>query len=130
MAVEETSEVDVMMGTGGTPEGVLSACAIASLGGEILARLKPQSAEEKKAIEKAGLDITKILNVSSLVNSEDVHFAATGISGGTFLSGVRYSGLGAITHSLVIRGKTGTVRNIKSRHNWEQLMKFSAVKYH
>ena len=129
MAVEEGSEVDVMMGTGGTPEGVLSACAIASLGGEILARLDPQGSEEKTAIERAGLDLNQVLNVSSLVNSEDVFFAATGISGGTFLSGVRYTGSGATTHSLVIRGKTGTVRNIKSRHNWEKLMQFSAVKY-
>jgi len=129
MAVEEASEVDVMMGTGGTPEGVLSACAIASLGGEILARLDPQSSEEKTAIERAGLDLNQVLSVSSLVNSEDVFFAATGISGGTFLSGVRYTGSGATTHSLVIRGKTGTVRNIKSRHNWEKLMRFSALKY-
>ena len=124
MAVDPNSEVDVMMGTGGTPEGVLAGCAIRALGGEILSQFDPQSKEEKDALEKAGLDMNQILDVKHLIKSEDVFFAATGISGGTFLSGVRYSGAGASTHSLVIRGKTGTVRIIESRHNWEKLLRY------
>ena len=129
MAVDPDSEIDVMMGTGGTPEGVLAACAIRSLGGEMLTRLDPQSADEKKALTESGADLTRVLTVRDLVTSGDVFFAATGISGGTFLPGVRYTGTGAETHSLVLRGKTGTARYIRSRHNWEKLMRFSAVQY-
>ena len=129
MAVDPESEIDVMIGTGGTPEGVLTACAIRAIGGEMLCRLDPQKDYEKAALAEAGTDLSRIYTASHLVSSEDVFFAATGISGGTFLPGVRYSGSGAETHSLVIRGKTGTLRYIHSRHNWEKLMRFSAVKY-
>jgi fructose-1,6-bisphosphatase II len=118
-----------MMGTGGTPEGVLAACAIRALGGEMLCRLDPQSPAEKAALEAAGLDLNEILDVRRLVASEDVFFAATGISGGTFLRGVNFTGSGAVTHSLVLRAKTGTVRYIESHHNWSKLMRFSAVKF-
>jgi fructose-1,6-bisphosphatase II len=129
MAVDHRSEVDVMMGTGGTPEGVLAACAIRALGGEMLTRLDPQLPEEKRALEKSGIDTRRIRSVRDLVRSEDVFFAATGISGGTFLGGVDYTGSGAITRSLVIRGKTGTVRYLESLHQWDRLMRFSSVKY-
>lgn len=129
MAVDPNSEIDVMMGTGGTPEGVLSACAIQALGGEMLCRLDPQKDAEKKALAQSGLSLERILDVNTLVASDDVFFAATGISGGSFLDGVKYTGKGADTHSLVIRGKTGTLRYIKSHHNWDKLMRFSAVKY-
>jgi fructose-1,6-bisphosphatase II len=129
MAVDANSMVDVMMGTGGTPEGVLAACAIRALGGEMLCRLDPQSPAEKAALEAAGLDLSEILDVRRLVASEDVFFAATGISGGTFLRGVNFTGSGAVTHSLVLRAKTGTVRYIESHHNWSKLMRFSAVKF-
>ncbi len=129
MAVDPNSNVDVMMGTGGTPEGVLAACAIKALGGEILTRLDPQLEEEKQALQESGLDLKQILKVDDLVASEDVFFAATGISGGTFLSGVRYAGHGASTFSLVLRGRTGTIRRIESFHQWDKLMRFSAIKY-
>lgn len=129
MAVDPRSEVDVMMGTGGTPEGVLAACAIKGIGGQILARLDPQSYVEKEAIREAGIDLREIHTVDSLVRSDEVFFAATGISGGTFLRGVQYLGNGAVTHSMVIRGKTGTIRYIESYHNWDRLMKISSVKY-
>ena len=129
MAVDPLSEVDIMMGTGGTPEGVLAACAIKALGGQILAQLDPQKEHEKKALLELGYDLKQIFTVDTLIKSEDVFFAATGISGGTFLKGVRYTGDGAVTHSLVIRGKTGTVRRIESFHKWEKLMRISAVKY-
>lgn len=129
MAVDPNSVVDVMMGTGGTPEGVLAACAIRAVGGQMLCRLDPQSLEEKAALASAGLDLNQILDVRALVDSEDVFFAATGISGGTFLRGVNFTGAGAVTHSLVLRAKTGTVRYIESHHNWSKLMRFSAVKF-
>ena len=106
MAVDPRSEVDIMMGTGGTPEGVLAACAIKGMGGQILARLDPQSYVEKEAINEAGVDVREVLTVNDLVRSDDCFFAATGISGGDFLRGVRYSSKYAVTHSLVLRGKT------------------------
>ncbi len=129
MAVDPRSEVDVMMGVGGTPEGVLAACAIKGMGGQILARLEPQSYVEKESILEAGIDLREILSVDSLVKSDEAFFAATGISGGTFLKGVQYSGRGAVTHSMVIRAKTGSLRYIESYHNWDKLMKFSSVAY-
>lgn len=129
MAVDPTSEVDMMMGTGGTPEGVLSACAIRTMGGEMFAKLDPQLDDEKKALTEEGYDLSKVYTVADLVNSDDVFFAATGLSGGTFLPDVRFTGRGATTHSLVMRGKSGTVRRIIAEHSWEHLMKFSAVKY-
>ncbi len=129
MAVDPRSEVDVMVGTGGTPEGVLAACAIKGLGGQILARLDPQSYVEKEAISDAGVDMRDILTVNELIRSDDCFFAATGISGGSFLSGVQYKGQNAITHSMVLRGKTGTLRYIESYHNVAKLNTFSAVRY-
>lgn len=129
MVVDPRAEVDVMLGTGGTPEGVLAACAIKGVGGEMLARLDPQSYVEKEAITEAGIDVRETLTVDSLVKSDDCFFAATGISGGTFLRGVQYTGRGAVTHSMVIRGKTGTLRYIESYHNMDRLSKFSAVRY-
>ncbi len=129
MAVDPGSEVDVMMGTGGTPEGVLTACAIKGMGGGMLARLAPQSDAEKNAMDAAGIELTRILTQDDLVSGDDVYFAATGISGGTFLRGVRYEGRGAVTHSMLIRSKTGTLRYVESHHNWEKLMQISAIKY-
>ncbi|WP_291447115.1 class II fructose-bisphosphatase [Desulfovibrio sp.] len=129
MAVDPRSEVDVMMGTGGTPEGVLAACAIKGMGGQILARLDPQSYVEKEAINETGIDLREVLTVNDLVRSDDCFFAATGISGGDFLRGVRYSARHAVTHSLVLRGKTGTLRYVESYHNMDRLSKFSAVRY-
>lgn len=129
MAVDPRSEVDIMMGTGGTPEGVLAACAIKGMGGQILARLDPQSYVEKEAINEAGIDVREVLTVNDLVRSDDCFFAATGISGGDFLRGVRYSSKYAVTHSLVLRGKTGTLRYVESYHNMDRLSKFSAVRY-
>jgi fructose-1,6-bisphosphatase II len=129
MAVDPHAEVDVMMGTGGSPEGVLAACAIKGLGGQILCRLDPQSYVEKEAIQDAGIDVREVLSVDNLIRSEDAFFAATGISGGSFLRGVRYTGHGAVTHSLLIRAKTGTLRYIESYHNMELLARISAVQY-
>lgn len=90
MAADPRSEVDMMIGTGGTPEGILAACAIKGMGGAMLARLDPQSEKEKLAILEAGLDLEQTCDVNSLVRGDDVFFAATGISGGTFLRGVHF----------------------------------------
>ena len=129
MAAAPRSEVDVMMGTGGTPEGVITACALKGLGGQILGRLDPQSYPEKEAIQNAGWDLREMLSTNDLVKSDDCFFAATGISGGDFLHGVRYCGRHAITHSMVLRGKTGTIRYVESFHDINRLRQLSAVTY-
>jgi len=129
MAIDPDDDVDVMMGTGGTPEGVLSACAIRALGGRLLARLDPQKEEEKHALAEAGIDCRPVLTEETLVASDDTYFAASGISGGTFLGGVRYTGTHAICHSMVMRGKTGTMRRIETRIQLDKLMEISALKY-
>lgn len=129
MAVMPKGEVDVMMGTGGTPEGVLAACAIRAIGGEMQGMLDPQSDEERANLEKAGYKLSEVLTTDDLVSSDDVFFAATGISGGTFLGGVEFTGNGARTTSMVIRGKTGTIRRIESLHSFNKLMNFSVIKY-
>lgn len=129
MAVDPDNVVDIMLGTGGTPEGVLSACAIRALGGRLLARLDPQLDEEKQALAEAGIDCKRIFTEETLVRSDDTYFAATGISGGTFLEGVHFTGTHACTHSLVMRGKTGTMRRIETRIRLDKLMEISAVKY-
>jgi len=129
MAADPRSDVDIMMGTGGTPEGVISACAIRGMGGQILAKLDPQSEKEKESILKAGISLTETLSVERLVTTDEVFFAATGISGGTFLGGVRYQGNGAVTHSMAIRGRTGTIRYMEAYHNWDKLMKISTIAY-
>ena len=129
MAVDPDSEVDLLLGTGGTPEGVLSACAIKALGGEMLCSLDPQKEQERQALLDHGVDLERVLTTKDLIDSDDVYFAATGISAGGFLAGVRYTGKGATTHSLVTRGKTGTIRRIEATHSWKRLMRFSAVDY-
>ncbi len=129
MAVDPKSEIDVMMGTGGTPEGVLAAIAIRIMGGELFAKLDPQKQAEKNALSEAGKDVRRIYESADLVKSTDLFFAATGISGGNFLHGVKYDGQSAYTHSIVMRGKTGTIRYIEAYHSLSTLMEFSSVKY-
>ncbi|SHF38086.1 fructose-1,6-bisphosphatase II [Desulfacinum infernum DSM 9756] len=129
MAVLPDTTVDVMMGTGGTPEGVLAAAAIKVVGGEMLGRLDPQSERERRALLDAGYDLQRVLTVDDLVASEDVFFVATGITGGDFLGGVHFTGTGAVTHSLVMRGKTGTVRKIEAHHSFDRLMQISSIDY-
>ncbi len=107
---------DILMGVGGVPEGVTAACAVRALGGAMLGRLAPQSREEKEAIEAAGLDPRRILTCNELVTSQEIFFAATGITPGTLLAGVEYRGNQAKTHSMVIRGETGTRRIIHTEY--------------
>ncbi|MFW5730986.1 MAG: class II fructose-bisphosphatase [Desulfonatronovibrionaceae bacterium] len=129
MAVTPDGDVDLMMGTGGTPEGVLAATAIRVMGGEIQAMLDPQSEQEQQALQQAGYNLNQVLTLDELVQSDDVFFAATGISGGTFLKGVEFTGAGALTHSMVMRGRTGTFRRIEALHSFDKLMRISAIKY-
>ena len=123
------SGIDALMGIGGTPEGVLSACALRAMGGEIQGKLYARNEKELHRGQEMGYDFTKVLTMSDLVSSEDVFFAATGITDGEFLDGVKYFGAGARTDSLVVRGLTGTVRQIVATHRWDKLNRFSAIKY-
>ena len=121
--------VDVLIGIGGTPEGVLAACALRAMGGEIQGKLYARDENELRRGREAGYDFDKILTMDDLVSSEDVFFAATGITDGELLKGVRYYGDGARTDSIVVRGLTGTVRQITATHRTDKLYKLSAVKY-
>lgn len=116
LAASDQTSVDLLMGVGGVSEGVIAACAIKSLGGAMLARLAPQSEAESKAITGAGMSTERILTCEELVAGEKVFFAATGITSGALLSGVRYRGNKAQTESLVLRGETGTWRKIQAEH--------------
>lgn len=112
--------VDVLMGIGGASQGVLSACAVRSLRGGMLARLSPQTTEESAAVSQAGLDIRRVMTVEELVTSDDIFFAATGVTGTSLLPGISYKGSHAETHSLLIRAKTRTRRFIQAEHLLEE----------
>jgi fructose-1,6-bisphosphatase II len=129
MTAMHDTGVDVLFGVGGTPEGVITACALRAMGGEIQGKLYARDEDELRRGREAGFDFEKILTMDDLVSSEDVFFAATGITDGELLQGVRYYGDGATTDSLVVRGLTGTVRQIKARHQIDKLHQLSAIKY-
>jgi fructose-1,6-bisphosphatase II len=129
MAALPETGIDVVMGIGGTPEGVLTACALRGLGGEIQGRLAPQSTAERNHIEAAGIPLQRKLMMDDLVTGDDHFLAVTGITQGNFLKGVRYTADGAVTHSLVARSRSGTWRLIESHHRLETLMKISAIPY-
>jgi fructose-1,6-bisphosphatase II len=120
---------DILFGVGGTPEGVIAACAIQCMGGAILGRLIARNDEERAAALEQGYDLDRVLTTDDLVSGDEVFFAATGISNGDLLKGVRYWGDGASTESLVMRSKTGTIRKIQATHRWQKLMRYSAVKF-
>jgi fructose-1,6-bisphosphatase II len=115
--------VDLLMGIGGTPEGVISAAAIKCLGGSLQGRLWPRSDEERQQLVEAGYDVEKVLTTDDLVAGEDVFVAATGVTSGALLRGVRYIPDGAITDSIVMRSRSGTVRRIEAQHAFAKLEK-------
>lgn len=109
--------IDLLMGIGGTPEGVITAAAMICLGGEIQGKLHPKDADEKARAQAAGHDLNKVLTTRDLVNSDDVFLSATGITDGELLRGIRYMSYGSISESLVMRGKSQTVRLIQTEHH-------------
>ena len=125
----QDSGIDVLMGIGGTPEGVLAACALKCMGGSIQGKLYARNPEELKLGKDLGYDFNKVLFLDDLISSDDIFFAATGITNGDLLRGVDYGAHGAKTHSLVMRGLTGTVREIIATHRLDKLSKISRVKY-
>jgi fructose-1,6-bisphosphatase II len=122
LAVTERSPVDLLWGIGGTPEGVISATAVKCLGGQLLGRLWPRDEQERRATLDAGYDVEQVLTCEDLVKGENVFFSATGVTDGDVLQGVRFpSAGGATTESLVMRGRSSTVRRISARHDREKL---------
>ena len=121
--------VDVLLGTGGTPEGVTAAAALKCMGGEIQGLLAPRDEAERQMAIDLGYDLSAVLTTDDLVKGDNCFFAATGITDGELLRGVRYEHRGARTQSLVMRSKSGTVRLIDARHRIDKLSKFAAVDY-
>ncbi len=130
LSVSDNSPVDLLWGIGGTPEGVISAAAIKSIGGQLLGRLWPRNDEERSAAEAAGYDLSRALTSDDLVAGDDVFFSATGVTDGDVLQGVRYQGdRGATTESLVMRSRSGTVRHVSARHDRAKLRALTGVRY-
>ncbi len=123
------SGVDLLLGTGGTPEGVLAAAALKSMSGEMLGRLWPRHDDERRAAEEAGYDLDAVLSTDDLVKGDNCFFAATGITDGELLQGVHYHDFGATTQSLVMRSRSGTVRFVSARHPLDKLREFSQIEF-
>ncbi len=129
MAAREGTGVDLLVGIGGTPEGIIAACAIKCLGGVIQGKLAPRDDAERDRAIDAGHDLSRVLTTDELVASEDAFFAATGITDGELLAGVRYRAGGATTQSLVMRARSGTTRTITSEHQLWKLRAYSSVNF-
>jgi fructose-1,6-bisphosphatase II len=129
MAALPNTGVDLLLGIGGTPEGIISACALKCVGGSLQGRLWPRNDEERRKALDAGHDLARVLTIDDLVRSTNVFFAATGITDGELLRGVRYRGGGATTHSLVMRSKSGTLRFVESHHQLSKLRAYSTINF-
>ncbi|TAK68645.1 MAG: class II fructose-bisphosphatase [Actinomycetota bacterium] len=129
MAARDGTGVDLLIGIGGTPEGVIAAAAITCLGGTIQAKLWPRDDDERRKALDAGHDLDQVLLTDDLVTGDNIFFCATGITDGELVRGVRYSGTQARTHSIVMRSKSGTIREIKSEHRLDKLGLYSAVDF-
>jgi fructose-1,6-bisphosphatase II len=128
-AARPETSIDLLMGIGGTPEGVISAAALKAVGGAIQAKLWPRDADERQKLLDAGYDLDRVLRTNDLVSGEDVFVAATGVTTGALLRGVRYVRDGAITDSIVMRSRSGTVRRIEARHNLSKLTHFTGREF-
>ncbi len=129
MAAREGTGIDLLLGVGGTPEGIIAACAIKCMGGVIQGRLAPKDDEERQRAIDAGHDLDRVLSTNDLVRGENCFFVATGITDGELLQGVRYRAGGVTTHSLVMRSKSGTIRLIESHHQLAKLRAYSSIDF-
>jgi fructose-1,6-bisphosphatase II len=129
LALREGTGVDLLLGVGGTPEGIISACAVKCLGGTIQGKLWPKDDEERQRAVDAGHDLDRVLTTDDLVSGENVFFVATGITDGELLRGVRYRAETATTDSIVMRSKSGTVRRIDSVHRLSKLRAYSSIDF-
>ncbi|MGH2543661.1 MAG: class II fructose-bisphosphatase [Ardenticatenaceae bacterium] len=129
MAAMDGTGVDMLYGIGGTPEGIISACALKCLGGEIEGRMWPRDDEERQWALDNGIDLDRVYGTDDLCSGNNVFFAASGVTDGELLKGIRYFSGGAMTHSLVMRSRSGTIRYVEATHRWDKLMKYSNVEY-
>jgi fructose-1,6-bisphosphatase II len=129
MAAREGTGVDMLVGIGGTPEAVIAACALKCLEGAMFGRLWPRNDEERRAALDAGYDLDKVLDIDDLVRGDNVFFAATGVTDGELLRGVRFDRRGARTQSLSMRSKSGTSRQIDARHQLSKLSRYASIDY-
>jgi fructose-1,6-bisphosphatase II len=128
-AARPETGVDLLYGIGGTPEGVISAAALKTVGGGIQAKLWPRNDEERQQLVDAGYDLDRVLTTDDLVSGDDVFVAATGVTTGALLRGVRYVTDGALTDSIAFRSRSGTVRRIEARHKLSKLTLFTGREY-
>lgn len=126
-AWDDRPEIDLLVGIGGTPEGVTAACAVKALGGQLLGRLWPRNDDEAARAREAGYDLDQVLTVDDLVAGDECFFAATGITAGQLLRGVSFDAHGATTESILTRNRSGTVRVVRARHRHHKLRQFSSV---
>ncbi|GAA3610237.1 class II fructose-bisphosphatase [Marihabitans asiaticum] len=127
MAARPETGIDLLLGVGGTPEGIITACAIKSLGGVIQGKLWPTDDEERQRALDAGHDLDAVLTTDDLVATDNCYFVATGITDGSLLKGVRYRSGGATTHSLVMRSRSGTIRTVEGQHRLTKLEQYDAL---
>ena len=128
-AARSSSIIDLMMGIGGTPEGVIAAAAVTCLGGAVQGKLWPRNDEERQELIDARYDLDRVLTTTDLVAGENIFVAATGVTDGALLNGVRYTTDGAVTDSIVMRSRSGTVRRVEAYHAFEKLSLFSGREY-
>jgi fructose-1,6-bisphosphatase II len=128
-AARADTGIDLLLGIGGTPEGIIAACAMKCLGGVIQGRLWPQDDDERQKAIDAGHDLDRVLTTDDLVTGDDCFFVATGITDGELMKGVRYRAGSALTHSLVMRSRSGTIRSITSEHRLSKLRAYSAIDF-
>jgi len=129
MAAREGTGVDLLAGIGGTPEGIIAACAMRCLGGSIQGRLWPRDDAERRRAMDAGHDLGRVLTTADLVTGDNIFFCATGITDGELMEGVRYTPEGPTTHSIVMRSKSGTIRDVRSEHRIEKLSSYASVDF-
>jgi fructose-1,6-bisphosphatase II len=129
MAARADTGIDLLLGVGGTPEGIIAACAMKCLDGVIQGRLWPTDDEERQRAIDAGHDLDRVLYTEDLVSGDDCFFVATGITDGELMQGVRYKAGGASTHSLVMRSRSGTIRSIHSEHKLSKLRAYADVDF-
>jgi fructose-1,6-bisphosphatase II len=128
-AAREGTGIDLLLGIGGTPEGIITACAMKCLGGMLQGRLWPRDDDERQKAIDAGHDLDRILTTDDLVRGDNVFFVATGITNGDLMRGVRYRAGGAETSSIVMRGKSGTIRKVESEHKLTKLRAYSSINF-
>lgn len=121
--------VNMLMGIGGAPEGVLAACGLKCVGGDMQAKPWPRNDEDRRKAAESGADLNKVFSINDLVSGDDIFFAATGITEGELMDGVRYFPNGATTSSVAMRSRSGTIRYVKARHTFDKLMRISTLPY-